>query len=117
MPLWTERIFYLHNDNESRKIKQYHLTSWVNTDTPQSMFDFVNFIRHIRSEQQLPDIEKLPPIIVHCSDGALKSGLFIAIDKVLSDLQNESFVDILGLVYKLKLARQVLISSEVMAAF
>jgi len=31
LPLWTERTFYLLNEHESRKIKQYHLTSWLNT--------------------------------------------------------------------------------------
>jgi len=78
------------------------------------MLDFVNFIKHVRGEISGENENSAKsPIIVHCSDGAAKTGLFIAIDKILNNLQNESFIDILGLVYKLKLSRQVLISSEV----
>lgn len=113
-PLWTERTFYLLNENESRKVKQFQLTSWVNSDVPASMLDFVTFIRHVRSEAASVGGSQGEgaPFVVHCSDGGLKTGLFIAIDKVLGDLKNESFVDILGMVYKMKQARQVLVSSE-----
>ena len=112
-PLWTERTFYLSNENESRKIRHFHLTSWSNSDCPTSSLEFVQFVRHVRSEILLEENDKMPPLVVHCSDGGLKTGFYIAIDKVIRDLQNESFVDILGMSYKMKQCRLCLLPSEV----
>ena len=58
-------------------------------------------------------MEDIGPMVVHCSDGSAKTGLFIALDQMLRDLTEESFVNILGMVYQMKKCRQSLINSEV----
>jgi len=111
LPLWTERTFYLSNGTDTRKVRHYQFTSWsgATSDTLPNISDLVSFIKHVRSDLPLEDIG---PMVVHCSDGSAKTGLFIALDQVLRDLTEESFVNILGMVYQMKKCRQSLISSE-----
>lgn len=110
LPLWTERTFYLSNGTESRKVRHYQFTSWGSgSDIPPNVADLVSFIRHLRSDLPLEDIG---PMVVHCSDGSFKTGVFIALYQVLRDLTDASFVNILGMVYHMKKCRQSLLSTE-----
>ena len=81
---WTERTFYLSNDETSRKIKQIQLTTWSETELPDDI-QFYQFLRHVKEEQTILENSAGDenPVVVHCSDGSLRTGLYICADQLL----------------------------------
>jgi len=110
---WTERTFYLSNDETSRKIKQIQLTTWSETELPDDI-QFYQFLRHVKEEQTILENSAGDenPVVVHCSDGSLRTGLYICADQLLLQAEKESYFDILNLVHKTKLSRNFVIQHE-----
>lgn len=116
---WSERTFYLSNDVETRKVKQIQLTSWHEGELPPDDAQFHHFIRHVKEEQTLLENSAGDehPVIVHCSDGSLRSGLYIGIDQLIHALDKESYFDILGVAHKMKSSRHFCIQHETQYKF
>ena len=53
------------------------------------------------------------PVVVHCSDGSLRTGLYIGVDQLIYSLDKESYFDILGLAHKMKSSRNFCLQHEV----
>ena len=53
-------------------------------------------MEHFRSE--LNRTLEYGPVVVHCSDGCSRSGIFICIDQLLESIQKEVYFDIKGTV-------------------
>ena len=85
---WTERTFYLSNDETSRKIKQIQLTTWSETELPDDI-QFYQFLRHVKEEQTILENSAGDenPVVVHCSDGSLRTGLYICADQLLMQVR------------------------------
>ncbi|EGD83266.1 hypothetical protein PTSG_13202, partial [Salpingoeca rosetta] len=87
---WSERVFSLRiNDNEPRRVVQYHFTDWPDYGTPESPHGFVQFVRTAMAMQQRVTQSvkaKDPPLVVHCSAGVGRTGTFIATYAVLASL-------------------------------
>uniref|UniRef100_A0A8C7VLX3 Protein tyrosine phosphatase receptor type N2 n=1 Tax=Oncorhynchus mykiss TaxID=8022 RepID=A0A8C7VLX3_ONCMY len=84
--IWCEdflvRSFYLKNlqTNETRTVTQFHFLSWVDHSIPDSARTLLDFRRKVNKCYR----GRSCPIIVHCSDGAGRSGTYILIDMVLN---------------------------------
>ncbi|XP_041102821.1 receptor-type tyrosine-protein phosphatase N2-like [Polyodon spathula] len=86
--IWCEdflvRSFYLKNlqTNETRTVTQFHFLSWMNQSVPESTRSLLDFRRKVNKCYR----GRSCPVIVHCSDGAGRSGTYILIDMVLNKM-------------------------------
>ncbi|XP_007464053.1 PREDICTED: receptor-type tyrosine-protein phosphatase N2 [Lipotes vexillifer] len=86
--IWCEdflvRSFYLKNlqTNETRTVTQFHFLSWYDKGVPASTRSLLDFRRKVNKCYR----GRSCPIIVHCSDGAGRSGTYILIDMVLNKM-------------------------------
>ncbi|XP_056149252.1 receptor-type tyrosine-protein phosphatase N2-like [Lampris incognitus] len=78
------RSFYLKNmqTNETRTVTQFHFLTWLNQHVPESSRSLLDFRRKVNKCYR----GRSCPIIVHCSDGAGRSGTYILIDMVLNKM-------------------------------
>ncbi|XP_051959740.1 receptor-type tyrosine-protein phosphatase N2-like isoform X1 [Xyrauchen texanus] len=78
------RSFYLKNvqTNETRTVTQFHYLSWMDQNVPESARTLLDFRRKVNKCYR----GRSCPIIVHCSDGAGRSGTYILIDMVLNKM-------------------------------
>ncbi|KAM9839716.1 receptor-type tyrosine-protein phosphatase N2 [Aulostomus maculatus] len=76
------RSFYLKNlqTNETRTVTQFHFLSWMDRGIPNMARTLLDFRRKVNKCYR----GRSCPIIVHCSDGAGRSGTYILIDMVLN---------------------------------
>ncbi|XP_039612459.1 receptor-type tyrosine-protein phosphatase-like N [Polypterus senegalus] len=84
--IWCEdflvRSFYLKNvqSQETRTLTQFHFLSWPAKGIPASTRPLLDFRRKVNKCYR----GRSCPIIVHCSDGAGRTGTYILIDMVLN---------------------------------
>lgn len=52
------------------------------------------------------------PIVVHCSAGVGRSGTFIAIDRILQEINEKDYVNIFELVYEMRKHRVSMVQNE-----
>ncbi|XP_072307064.1 receptor-type tyrosine-protein phosphatase N2 [Eucyclogobius newberryi] len=78
------RSFYLKNlqNNETRTVTQFHYLSWSDRGIPTSARTLLDFRRKVNKCYR----GRSCPIIVHCSDGAGRTGTYILIDMVLNKM-------------------------------
>ncbi|KAK5645165.1 hypothetical protein RI129_006465 [Pyrocoelia pectoralis] len=76
------RSFYLKNTKtgETRTVTQFHFLSWPETGIPSSTKALLEFRRKVNKSYR----GRSCPIVVHCSDGAGRTGTYCLIDMVLS---------------------------------
>ncbi|XP_015283354.1 PREDICTED: receptor-type tyrosine-protein phosphatase N2, partial [Gekko japonicus] len=86
--IWCEdflvRSFYLKNlqTNETRTVTQFHFLTWHDQKVPGSTRSLLDFRRKVNKCYR----GRSCPVIVHCSDGAGRSGTYILIDMVLNKM-------------------------------
>uniref|UniRef100_A0AAQ6ISR3 Protein tyrosine phosphatase receptor type N2 n=1 Tax=Anabas testudineus TaxID=64144 RepID=A0AAQ6ISR3_ANATE len=78
------RSFYLKNmqTNETRTVTQFHFLTWLNQNVPETSRMLLDFRRKVNKCYR----GRSCPIIVHCSDGAGRTGTYILIDMVLNKM-------------------------------
>nr|XP_040028017.1 receptor-type tyrosine-protein phosphatase N2-like [Gasterosteus aculeatus aculeatus] len=78
------RSFYLKNmqTNETRTVTQFHFLTWLNQSAPETSRTLLDFRRKVNKCYR----GRSCPIIVHCSDGAGRSGTYVLIDMVLNKM-------------------------------
>ncbi|GJQ80345.1 hypothetical protein Trydic_g12218 [Trypoxylus dichotomus] len=76
------RSFYLKNirTGETRTVTQFHFLSWPEANVPSSTKALLEFRRKVNKSYR----GRSCPIVVHCSDGAGRTGTYCLIDMVLS---------------------------------
>ncbi|XP_017755362.1 PREDICTED: receptor-type tyrosine-protein phosphatase N2 isoform X2 [Eufriesea mexicana] len=76
------RSFYLKNlrTGETRTVTQFHFLSWPENSVPHSIKALLEFRRKINKSYK----GRSCPIVVHCSDGAGRTGTYCLIDMVLN---------------------------------
>lgn len=96
--------------DQYRVVRHFHFTTWPDFGVPEPPNTLVKFVRSFR-ERCLPDSNK--PIIVHCSAGVGRSGTFIALDRLIQQIQKYDTVDIFGIVYEMRKERVWMVQNEV----
>ncbi|CAH8542393.1 unnamed protein product [Schistosoma turkestanicum] len=101
------RCFELKKDNEHRKIWHLQYTSWPDQEVPSYSTVFLMFLRRVGTITP----NDCGPIVVHCSSGTGRTGVYIAMNILLERMKNESMIDIFGLVNQLRTQRNYLIET------
>ncbi|KAL5016386.1 hypothetical protein ScPMuIL_005975 [Solemya velum] len=93
-----------------RTIKRFEFKSWPqNLAVPESPASVLHLMDAVLAWQRQI---KNPPIVVHCMNGAERSGLFCAICHVIDRLKIQQEVHLMETVMLLKAIRQQLVHSE-----
>nr|XP_054764205.1 receptor-type tyrosine-protein phosphatase F-like [Lytechinus pictus] len=85
-----------------RKIRQYHFRGWPEVGVPESGADLMHLVNqsHLHQKGAGPG-----PIVVHCSAGAGRTGVFIALNILMSRMEEESMIDVFQTVRGLRQQR------------
>ncbi|XP_040416111.1 receptor-type tyrosine-protein phosphatase eta isoform X15 [Cygnus olor] len=112
LPEWTIRDFNVENANtrESRMVRQFHFTSWPDHGVPETTDLLINFRHHVHEYSSQNPIDS--PVLVHCSAGVGRTGTFIAIDRLIQQIEIENTVDVYGVVYDLRMHRPLMVQTE-----
>lgn len=80
------RNMYMINrtTGETRTITQFHYLAWPEGGVPESAKSFLQFRRKVHKSYR--DLNS--PILVHCSDGAGRSGTYTLVDIILERIKN-----------------------------
>ncbi|XP_076806314.1 receptor-type tyrosine-protein phosphatase H-like isoform X2 [Clavelina lepadiformis] len=108
---WTSRELIVKRNRSERKLKQFHFTSWDNDDEfeRKNIQALIRFIAEVRKEVDAS--ESSSPIVVHCSNGSGRSGTFIALDRLLQEMQEKSSVNIFETVQQLRQDRMAMVEN------
>ncbi|XP_062440532.1 receptor-type tyrosine-protein phosphatase beta isoform X2 [Rhea pennata] len=113
LPEWTIREFKICSEEQldsTRLIRHFHYTVWPDHGVPETTQSLIQFVRTVRDY-----INRTPntgPSIVHCSAGVGRTGTFIALDRILQQLDSKDTVDIYAAVHDLRLHRVHMVQTE-----
>lgn len=107
-PDWNISEFRMMRGDTVRTIKHFHFTTWPDFGVPEPPQTLVRFVRAFR-ERISPEMR---PLVVHCSAGVGRSGTFIALDRILQQIQYTNVVDIFGIVYEMRKERVWMVQTE-----
>uniref|UniRef100_A0A8C0ZBK2 Receptor-type tyrosine-protein phosphatase eta n=1 Tax=Cyanistes caeruleus TaxID=156563 RepID=A0A8C0ZBK2_CYACU len=112
LPEWTIRDFTVEKSNtpESHTVRQFHFTSWPDHGVPETtdlLISFRHLVHEYNSQNPMDS-----PTLVHCSAGVGRTGTFIAIDRLIQQMEMENTVDVYGVVYDLRMHRPLMVQTE-----
>ncbi|NXC25364.1 PTPRJ phosphatase, partial [Campylorhamphus procurvoides] len=112
LPEWTIREFTVEKSDtpESHTVCQFHFTSWPDHGVPETTDLLINF-RHLVHQYNRRNLID-SPTLVHCSAGVGRTGTFIAIDRLIQQMEMENTVDVYGVVYDLRMHRPLMVQTE-----
>ncbi|XP_071617757.1 receptor-type tyrosine-protein phosphatase eta-like isoform X2 [Heliangelus exortis] len=112
LPEWTIREFTVEKSNtpDSHTVRQFHYTSWPDHGVPETTDLLINFRHLVHEHSSQNPIDS--PILVHCSAGVGRTGTFIAIDRLIQQMEMENTVDVYGVVYELRMHRPLMVQTE-----
>ncbi|XP_015719713.1 receptor-type tyrosine-protein phosphatase eta isoform X8 [Coturnix japonica] len=112
LPEWTIRDFNVENADtlESHTVRQFHFTSWPDHGVPETTDLLINFRHLVHEYSSQNPIDS--PTLVHCSAGVGRTGTFIAIDRLIQQIEMENTVDVYGVVYDLRMHRPLMVQTE-----
>ncbi|XP_055011887.1 receptor-type tyrosine-protein phosphatase eta [Boleophthalmus pectinirostris] len=108
---WTIRDFDIKNVKtaETRSVRHFHFTAWPDHGVPETTELLISF-RHLVREHM--DQYRHSPTIVHCSAGVGRTGTFIAIDRLIFQIERENVVDVYGIVHDMRMHRSLMVQTE-----
>lgn len=95
---------------QSRTIRHFQYMDWPEQGSPKSGELFVEFIGQVHKTKEQFGVDG--PITVHCSTGAGRTGVFVALSIVLERMRYENVVDIFTTVKLMRTQRQNMVQSE-----
>ncbi|XP_030805971.1 LOW QUALITY PROTEIN: receptor-type tyrosine-protein phosphatase eta-like [Camarhynchus parvulus] len=112
LPEWTIRDFTVEKSNtaESHMVRQFHFTSWPDHGVPETTDLLINFRHLVHEYNSQNPVDS--PTLVHCSAGVGRTGTFIAIDRLIQQMEMENTVDVYGVVYDLRMHRPLMVQTE-----
>ncbi|PNF39380.1 hypothetical protein B7P43_G13658 [Cryptotermes secundus] len=105
---WSITEFMMCRGDTSRVMRHFHFTTWPDFGVPSPPQTLVRFVRAFR-ERVGPEQR---PVVVHCSAGVGRSGTFIALDRILQQIQVTDHVDIFGIVWAMRKERVWMVQTE-----
>ncbi|XP_027421664.1 receptor-type tyrosine-protein phosphatase V-like isoform X4 [Bos indicus x Bos taurus] len=108
---WTTREFQLHHaaQQQLRRVKQLQFTTWPDHSVPEAPSSLLAFVELAR--EQARAAVGAGPLLVHCSAGVGRSGTFVALWRLLRQLEEEQVVDAFHAVHMLRLHRPLMIQT------
>ncbi|XP_029991434.1 phosphatidylinositol phosphatase PTPRQ [Sphaeramia orbicularis] len=105
-PDWTVRTLRVERHGHYILVRQFNYTSWPEHGVPESCSTFIKFVRAVRTHRH-----ENSTIVVHCSAGVGRTGVFIALDHLIQHVRDHDFVDIYGLVAELRSERMCMVQN------
>ncbi|XP_068590186.1 receptor-type tyrosine-protein phosphatase beta [Cebidichthys violaceus] len=118
LPEWTIREFKITSESGCsypRVLRHFHYTVWPDHGVPESTQSLIQFVRTVRDY-----VDRSPSTgatVVHCSAGVGRTGTFMALDRVLQQLDSKGTIDLYGCVFDLRLHRQHMVQTECQYSF
>ncbi|XP_021511826.1 receptor-type tyrosine-protein phosphatase beta isoform X1 [Meriones unguiculatus] len=113
LPEWTIREFKICSEEQldaHRLIRHFHYTVWPDHGVPETTQSLIQFVRTVRD--YINRSQGAGPTVVHCSAGVGRTGTFVALDRILQQLDSKDAVDIYGAVHDLRLHRVHMVQTE-----
>ncbi|XP_053283864.1 receptor-type tyrosine-protein phosphatase beta isoform X3 [Pleuronectes platessa] len=109
---WTIRDFDIKNVKtaETRSVRQFHFTAWPDHGVPETTELLIDF-RHLVREH-MDQYSRHSPTVVHCSAGVGRTGTFIAIDRLIFQIERDDSVDVYGIVHDQRMHRTLMVQTE-----
>ncbi len=91
-------------------VTHYHFSVWPDHGVPADKTSLIHFIQRVRRHH--PHYNS-PPLLVHCSAGVGRTGTFITLDSMILRMKNESTLDILPFIRRMRNNRPLMVQTEV----
>ncbi|XP_037105846.1 receptor-type tyrosine-protein phosphatase C isoform X2 [Syngnathus acus] len=93
---------------DSRVVTHVQFLNWLDRELPETSRDLTDMIKEVKNFDQP---QQGPPVVVHCSDGSSRCGIFCALWRLLDSAETEKVVDVFHVVRTLRKERQGMIAS------
>ncbi|XP_064306250.1 phosphatidylinositol phosphatase PTPRQ isoform X2 [Phalacrocorax carbo] len=104
---WTIRDLKIERHGDCMMVRQCNFTSWPEHGVPETTAPIIHFVKLIRASRAHDNT----PMVVHCSAGVGRTGVYIALDHLTQHLNDHDFVDIYGLVAELRSERMCMVQN------
>ncbi|XP_021240934.1 phosphatidylinositol phosphatase PTPRQ isoform X5 [Numida meleagris] len=104
---WTIRDLKIERHGDCMMVRQCNFTSWPEHGVPETTAPIIHFIKLIRASRAHDNT----PMVVHCSAGVGRTGVYIALDHLTQHINDHDFVDIYGLVAELRSERMCMVQN------
>jgi len=104
------RTIRMRKYGEERKVILFHYTEWPCHSNPFSnaLLEFRRRVRNVMNHH--PDTQD-GPVIVHCNDGAGRSGVYLSIDANIELSEEDGVFDVYGFLTKMRQQRRGLVET------
>ncbi|XP_070686459.1 phosphatidylinositol phosphatase PTPRQ [Pempheris klunzingeri] len=106
LPDWTVRTLKVEKHGHYILVRHFNYTSWPEHGVPESCSTLIKFVKAVRGHRH-----ENTTIVVHCSAGVGRTGVFIALDHLIQHVRDHDFVDIYGLVAELRSERMCMVQN------
>ncbi|XP_029289790.1 phosphatidylinositol phosphatase PTPRQ [Cottoperca gobio] len=106
LPDWTVRTLKVEKHGHYILVRHFNYTSWPEHGVPESCSTLIKFVKAVRAHRH-----DNTTIVVHCSAGVGRTGVFIALDHLIQHIRDHDFVDIYGLVAELRSERMCMVQN------
>ncbi|XP_013377801.1 PREDICTED: receptor-type tyrosine-protein phosphatase V-like isoform X2 [Chinchilla lanigera] len=108
---WTKREFELQHgaQHQQRRVKQLQFTTWPDHSIPEAPGSLLAFVELVQDQARAT--QGVGPLLVHCSAGVGRTGTFVALLRLLQQLEEEQVVDVFNTVHTLRLHRPFMIQT------
>ncbi|XP_060587164.1 receptor-type tyrosine-protein phosphatase kappa-like [Ruditapes philippinarum] len=90
-----------------RTVTQYHFTAWPDKGVPKNASSLVQFMSRLKHDI----VEQNGPIVVHCSAGVARTGIFIALDFLTEQGKVMRYIDVFGTITAFRSQRVCLVQT------
>ncbi|KAK2842216.1 hypothetical protein Q5P01_012416 [Channa striata] len=106
LPDWTVRTLKVEKHGQYILVRHFNYTSWPEHGVPESCSTLIKFVKAVRAHRH-----NNSTIVVHCSAGVGRTGVFITLDHLIQHVRDHDFVDIYGLVAELRSERMCMVQN------
>ncbi|ETE69261.1 Phosphotidylinositol phosphatase PTPRQ, partial [Ophiophagus hannah] len=104
---WTIRDLKIEKHGDCMMVRQCNFTAWPEHGVPETSASLIHFAKLVRGSRSHDNT----PIIVHCSAGVGRTGVYIALDHLIQHINDHDFVDVYGLVAELRSERMCMVQN------
>uniref|UniRef100_A0A8C6XPA8 Phosphatidylinositol phosphatase PTPRQ n=1 Tax=Naja naja TaxID=35670 RepID=A0A8C6XPA8_NAJNA len=104
---WTIRDLKIEKHGDCMMVRQCNFTAWPEHGVPETSASLIHFAKLVRDSRSHDNT----PIIVHCSAGVGRTGVYIALDHLIQHINDHDFVDVYGLVAELRSERMCMVQN------
>lgn len=108
------RTLYVKNtaSGEAREVLHLQFTAWPDHDIPEDTLQFLNFVQKKREVTDELNISQSEPVLVHCSAGVGRTGVFCLTEYALSCVENGLGLDFPTTLKSMRDQRPQLVQNE-----